>query len=37
MAKSTKKKVSRIKIKKKTWHKVLAPAIFGRKEMQKLL
>ena len=28
-----KKKVSRIKTKKKVWHKVLAPAIFGKKEI----
>jgi ribosomal protein S3AE len=28
-----KKKVSRIKTKKKIWHKVLAPAIFGKKEI----
>lgn len=32
MAKA-KKKVSKIKIKKKTWHKVIAPKIFGNKEI----
>jgi small subunit ribosomal protein S3Ae len=33
MAKVDKKKVSRVKTKKKVWHKVLAPAIFGKKEI----
>jgi small subunit ribosomal protein S3Ae len=33
MAKKDKKKVSKIKIKKKTWHKVLSPKIFGNKDV----
>jgi ribosomal protein S3AE len=33
MSKNDKKKVSRIKIKKKVWYKILAPAVFGKKEM----
>ena len=28
-----KKKVSRIKTKKKIWHKIIAPALFGKKEI----
>jgi small subunit ribosomal protein S3Ae len=33
MAKVEKKKVSRVKTKKKIWHKILAPAGFGKKEI----
>jgi small subunit ribosomal protein S3Ae len=33
MAKKDKKKVSKIKIKKKAWHKVISPKIFGNKEV----
>ena len=33
MAKKDKKKVSKIKVKKKTWFKVVAPKIFGNKEI----
>jgi len=33
MAKNIKKKQSKIKVKKKTWFKVLAPTIFGSKEV----
>ena len=33
MAKDTKKKVSRVKGKRKTWFKVLAPKLFGEKEI----
>jgi small subunit ribosomal protein S3Ae len=33
MAKKDKKKVSKIKIKKKVWHKVISPKIFGNKEV----
>ena len=33
MAKKDKKKVSKIKVKKKTWFKIVAPKIFGNKEI----
>ena len=33
MAKKDKKKVSKIKIKKKAWHKVISPKIFGNKDV----
>lgn len=33
MAKSDKKKISRIKVKKKLWYKVICPKIFGQKEV----
>lgn len=33
MAKDDKKKVSRIKVKKKIWYKIIAPKSFGQKEM----
>ncbi|NQV90854.1 hypothetical protein HQ489_00090 [Candidatus Woesearchaeota archaeon] len=33
MAKNDKKKVSRIKVKKKIWFKVIAPKLFGQKEI----
>ncbi len=33
MAKKDKKKVSKIKIKKKAWHKIISPKIFGNKDV----
>lgn len=33
MSKSEKTKVSRIKTKKKIWHKIIAPVVFGKKEL----
>ena len=33
MAQKSKKKVSKIKVKKKVWYKVIAPKIFGNKEI----
>ena len=33
MAKNDKKKVSKIKIKKKAWHKIISPKIFGNKDV----
>ena|SRR3989344_505511 len=33
MSKSERKKVSRIKTKKKIWHKIIAPVVFGKKEI----
>lgn len=33
MSKSEKTKVSRIKTKKKVWYKIIAPAVFGKKEL----
>ena len=36
MAKKTRKKASKIKTKRKTWHAIIAPVIFGKKQIGEL-